>query len=76
MNTPAPIPSTAAARPGIARPRIALVGCGQVGELHRERLAVESVDIVAICDPDAGALSRMAARIMPRPRLFRSRGRE
>ncbi|MBC7805445.1 MAG: Gfo/Idh/MocA family oxidoreductase [Akkermansiaceae bacterium] len=59
-------------RPGIARPRIALVGCGQVGELHRARLEIESVDVVAICDPDAQALSRMASRISPRPRLFRS----
>lgn len=59
-------------RPGIDRPRIALVGCGQVGELHRERLESEMVDIVAICDPDAQALSRMAGRISPRPRLFRS----
>ncbi|MBC8135360.1 MAG: Gfo/Idh/MocA family oxidoreductase [Fibrella sp.] len=59
-------------RPKIARPRLALVGCGQVGELHRERLDSEIVDIVAICDPDAQALSRMASRISPRPRLFRS----
>ena len=59
-------------RPPIARPRIGLVGCGQVGELHRERLAREPVDIVAICDPNAEALSRTAARILPRPRLFRS----
>ncbi len=59
-------------RPAIARPRLALVGCGQVGELHQERLKQEAVDIVAICDPDAQALSRMADRISPRPRLFRS----
>lgn len=59
-------------RPAIDRPRIALVGCGQVGEVHRERLRHETVDIVAICDPDAAALSRMAAKITPRPRLFRS----
>ena len=65
---PAPLP----VRPAINRPRVALVGCGQVGEVHRERLAEEPVDIVAICDPDAAALSRMAAKITPRPRLFRS----
>ncbi len=62
----------AATPSGMPRPRLALVGCGQVGELHRERLSRESVDIVAICDPDAEALSRMASRISPRPRLFRS----
>lgn len=32
----------------------------------------EPVEIVAICDPDADALSRMAARLPRRPRLFRS----
>jgi len=69
--TPAQTPS-GSPRPLPARPRLALVGCGQVGELHRERLAAEAVDVVAICDPNADALSHMAARITPRPRLFRS----
>lgn len=59
-------------RPAVNRPRVALVGCGQVGEVHRERLSHEAVSMVAICDPDAAALSRMAAKITPRPRLFRS----
>ena len=61
-----------ALRAPLSRPRIALVGCGLVGDLHRERLAQEAVDIVAICDPDADALSRMARRLPKRPRLFRS----
>ncbi|MBC8141297.1 MAG: Gfo/Idh/MocA family oxidoreductase [Armatimonadetes bacterium] len=65
-------PLNTALRPAIDCPRIALVGCGQVGEVHRERLSQENVSIVAICDPDAAALSRMAAKITPRPRLFRS----
>jgi len=73
MNpTPANVPLATPSRPVIDRPRIALVGCGQVGEVHRERLSREVVNVVAICDPDAAALSRMAAKITPRPRLFRS----
>src|SRR5688572_25245027 len=53
--------------------RIAIVGCGTVGDLHRERLSSEAgVEIVAICDPDADALARMAERLPRRPRLFRS----
>jgi len=54
------------------RLRIAIVGCGKVGEVHRERLTAEAVDIVAVCDPDADALAGMAGRISPRPRLFRT----
>jgi predicted dehydrogenase len=54
------------------RPRIAIVGCGLVGELHRDRLRSEPIDIVAVCDPDADALARMAGSLRPRPRLFRS----
>lgn len=70
------MPSTAApigsARVPLALPRMAIVGCGRVGELHRERLLQEPVEIVAVCDPDADALSRMARDIPRRPRLFRS----
>ena len=54
------------------RPRVALVGCGGVGDVHRERLVRENADIVAICDPDADALARMAALLPARPRLFRT----
>lgn len=61
---------------GATRPlnklRIGLVGCGTVGEVHRERLVKESVEIVAICDPDADSLAQMASRFAKRPRLFRS----
>ncbi len=53
-------------------PRIGIVGCGAVGELHRDRMLAEGVDIVAISDPDADSLSRMAARLPRRPQLFRS----
>ena len=56
----------------LQRPRIGIVGCGVVGGVHRDRLLSEPVDIVAICDPDADALSRMAASLPRRPRLFRS----
>ncbi len=71
MTTAAPSPDdppTNAAR----RPRLALVGCGRVGEVHRERLAHLPADIVAVCDPDSDALARMANRLPRRPRLFRS----
>ena len=54
------------------RPRVALVGCGGVGDVHRERLAREQADIVALCDPDADALARMAGLLPARPRLFRT----
>jgi len=63
---------TALAAGSTARPRIALVGCGRVGDEHRERLRAEPCDIVAVCDPDASALARMANRLPHRPRLFRS----
>lgn len=53
-------------------PRVAIVGCGTVGELHRDRLLDEPVDIVAVCDPDSDALARMASSLKRRPRLFRS----
>jgi predicted dehydrogenase len=43
-----------------------------VGDLHRERLLAEGVEITAICDPDSDALARMAGRLPKRPRLFRS----
>lgn len=59
-------------RAPLERPRIAIVGCGAVGELHRDRLLSEPVEIVAVCDPDAGALARMASKLPRRPRLFRS----
>lgn len=54
------------------RPRVALIGCGRVGDVHRERLAGEPANIVAVCDPDADALARMANRLPRRPRLFRT----
>ena len=57
---------------GLIRPRIGIIGCGLVGELHRDRLLAEGADIVAISDPDANALAQMAARLPRRPRLFRS----
>ncbi len=72
VNQPDTPPHPELPRSGIDRPRLALVGCGQVGEVHRARLEKEAAEIVAICDPDAQALSRMAGRISPRPRLFRS----
>ena len=53
-------------------PALALIGCGTVGDLHRERLLAAGARIVAISDPDADALSQMAARLPRRPRLFRS----
>ncbi|MBC8101981.1 MAG: Gfo/Idh/MocA family oxidoreductase [Cytophagales bacterium] len=53
-------------------PRLGLLGCGVVGDLHRERLLAEGVEITAICDPDSDALARMAGRLPRRPRLFRS----
>lgn len=54
------------------RPRVALVGCGTVGAIHRARLAQEPADVVAVCDPDADALARMAEQLPTRPRLFRT----
>lgn len=56
----------------MAEPRLALAGCGTVGTVHAERLVAEGGQIVAICDPDAGALSRMARALPQRPQLFRS----
>ena len=56
----------------IAPVKIGLVGCGWVGNVHRERLVQEAVKIVAICDPDADSLSQMASLLPRRPRLFRS----
>jgi predicted dehydrogenase len=53
-------------------PRIGLVGCGAVGDIHRERLTEQNAEIVAICDPDSEALSRMARKLTRRPQLFRS----
>jgi len=67
-----PSPTFATGPSGGAPLRLGLVGCGKVGEVHRERLQAEPVTITAICDPDAEALSRMAGRISPRPRLFRT----
>ncbi|MGC4044338.1 MAG: Gfo/Idh/MocA family oxidoreductase [Armatimonas sp.] len=55
-----------------SHPRIAIIGCGQVGNIHRERLLAAGADIVAISDPDADALSRLASRLPRRPKLFRS----
>ncbi|MCX6367746.1 MAG: Gfo/Idh/MocA family oxidoreductase [Armatimonadetes bacterium] len=56
----------------MAEPRLALAGCGTVGAVHAERLVAEGGQIVAICDPDAEALSRMARLLPQRPLLFRS----
>lgn len=70
-SEPSRIPAGAAPS-SEARPRIGLLGCGHVGDLHRERLLQESVNIVAVCDPDSDSLARMAGRLPKRPRLFRS----
>jgi predicted dehydrogenase len=67
-----PVISSAPSRKSIERPRIAIVGCGFVGEVHRDRLLQEPIDIVAISDPDANALAQMASKLPRRPRLFRS----
>ena len=56
----------------MAEPRLALAGCGTVGAVHAERLVADGAQIVAICDPDAEALSRMARALPQRPQLFRS----
>lgn len=53
-------------------PAVALVGCGNVGEIHRDRLLAAGARIVAISDPDADALARMAASLPRRPKLFRT----
>jgi len=66
-------PSPRTMRAPVPKPRIGLVGCGTVGDIHRARLLDEpGVEIVSICDPDASALSRLANRLPRRPRLFRS----
>jgi predicted dehydrogenase len=56
----------------VAEPRLALAGCGTVGAVHAERLVDDGAQIVAVCDPDAEALSRMARALPQRPQLFRS----
>ncbi|WP_395088965.1 Gfo/Idh/MocA family protein [Armatimonas sp.] len=56
----------------MAEPRLALAGCGTVGAVHATRLVAEGAQIVAVCDPDAEALSRMARALPQRPLLFRS----
>ena len=43
-----------------------------VGEIHRDRLLAAGARVVAISDPDADALARMAASLPRRPRLFRT----
>lgn len=53
-------------------PRLALIGCGFVGDLHRERLLAAGAELVALSDPDADALARLAAKLPRRPKLFRS----
>jgi predicted dehydrogenase len=53
-------------------PRLAIIGCGLVGNIHRERLLAAGANIVALSDPDADALARLAARLPRRPKLFRS----
>lgn len=55
-----------------SHPRIAIIGCGLVGDIHRERLLASGAEIVAISDPDAAALSRLASRLPRRPKLFRT----
>jgi predicted dehydrogenase len=74
MSSVPPAPAAPGQRPGplTVKTRVALIGCGTVGELHRDRLLPEPVQIVAVSDPDSDALSRMAASVTPRPRLFRS----
>jgi predicted dehydrogenase len=56
----------------LVNPRIALVGCGAVGEIHRERLLDAGVEVVALCDPNSEALAALTERLPHRPRLFRS----
>jgi predicted dehydrogenase len=56
----------------MVNPRIALIGCGTVGEIHRERLIEAGVEIVALCDPNSEALAGLASRLPHRPKLFRA----
>ena len=56
----------------MTEPRLALAGCGTVGAVHAQRLVAEGGQIVAICDPDSEALSRMARALPQRPQIFRS----
>lgn len=56
----------------MVEPKLALAGCGTVGAVHAQRLVAEGGQIVAICDPDSEALSRMARALPQRPQIFRS----
>ncbi|MCC6493626.1 MAG: Gfo/Idh/MocA family oxidoreductase [Pirellulales bacterium] len=52
-------PALAAEKSPNARPRIALVGCGGMGQ-HDARLASKFGDVVAVCDVDAAHLAAAA----------------
>lgn len=46
--------------------RVALIGCGRIGQVHAERLATDSrVVVVAVCDPSADAAAALRQRCAP-----------
>jgi len=51
--------------------RLALIGCGQIGQLHAQRLARNpDVELAAFCDPHREAAAEMAAQFAPRAAVF------
>lgn len=51
--------------------RLALVGCGQIGRLHAQRVAADGrAAIVALCDPYAEGAARLQREFSPEARLF------
>lgn len=55
--------------------RVAIVGCGQIGRLHAERIVADGrAAIVALCDPLPANASRMQTEYAPGARLFSDAG--
>lgn len=51
--------------------RLAVIGCGQIGRLHVERLVADGrATIVALCDPLAASAERLRDEFVPGARVF------
>ena len=51
--------------------RLALIGCGQIGRLHAERIVADGrAKIVALCDPIAGNAARLQSEFAGGARLY------
>ncbi len=53
--------------------RLALVGCGQIGRFHAERIVADGRSrIVALCDPLPANANRLQAEFAPEAKIFES----